>query len=260
LQGSDGATRVFGYLPVDDRLEARLQSIRDRVRSLPDLGLPLVSTEIGIKWVADDDWATAYRSFFRPIRLGRVVVRPSWEPEAPAEREGDVVVEIDPGMAFGTGHHETTRLCLMALQDHVRCGETVLDVGTGSGILAIAAAKLGAARVVGIDIDPVAARIAAENVERNGLAGVIAILTGDSPRVFDGIADIVLANIVPDVIIAMAADLCSKVRPGGKLITSGIITERAEDLRATLESLGLATIEQRVEGEWVALVSEASDA
>ena len=213
-------------------------------------------------------------------------MRPSWEGEAPAEpgqdvpgtpvqdtdvlddresvdvlddqdaRADEIVVEIDPGMAFGTGHHASTRLCLLALQDHIRGGETVLDVGTGSGILAIAAAKLGAARVVGIDIDPVAARIAAENVEMNGLSGAIRILTADSPLVFDGLADIVLANIVPNVILAMAADLCARLRPGGKLITSGIIPERADEVKAALESLGLATIEQRADEDWVALVSE----
>ncbi len=253
-QRSANATRVLAYLPVDDRLEARLESIRCRVRSLPGLGLHLETTEIGVGWVEDDGWTTAYRSFFKPIRLGRVTITPSWQDYR--ARDGETVLQIDPGMAFGTGHHETTRLCLLALQDHVRGGETVLDVGTGSGILAIAAAKLGAARVVGVDIDPVAARVAAGNVERNGLVGRIEILTGDSPLVFDGVANIVLANIVPDVIISMAPDLRTKLKPGGKLVTSGIVQERVGDVRKALESLGLAAIEQAEDGDWVALVSE----
>ena len=248
--------RVFGYLPVDDRLESLLCSIRERVRSLPALGLPLHSTQVGVKLVSDEDWTTAYRSFFKPIRVGRVVVSPSWSRDGLVEESDDVIVEIDPGMAFGTGHHETTRLCLEALQDRPIGGETVLDVGTGSGILGIAAAKLGAARVVGVEIDPAAADIAAENVRRNGLAGLVTILVGDSPLVFDGTADLVLANILPDVIIAMADALTAKTNPGGRLITSGIVTERLDDVRAALESHGVATVEEKREGDWVALVSE----
>ncbi|MGB9620258.1 MAG: 50S ribosomal protein L11 methyltransferase [Armatimonadota bacterium] len=252
----DGSLRIVAYLPADDRLEGRLCSIRDRVRLLPALGLPLRSDEIGVRWVAEEDWTTAYRAFFKPIRVGRIVVRPSWWAEdAPAEPD-DLVLEIDPGMAFGTGHHETTRLCLTALQDRIAGGESVLDVGTGSGILAIAAARLGAREVVGIEIDPVAADIAAENARRNGLADVITVLKGDSPLIFDGTADIVLANIVPDVIIGMAPDLFTKLSPGGTLITSGIVAERAQDVVSALEALRLATVEVRREGDWVAFVSE----
>jgi ribosomal protein L11 methyltransferase len=249
-----GALSVSGYLPVDDRLEARLQSVRDRVSELPSLGLDIGAGELTVKWVNDDEWATAWKKFFKPLRVGRVVVKPSWEEFEP--REGDVIVEIDPGMAFGTGNHPTTQLCLELLQDYVKGGEVVLDMGTGSGILAIAAAKLGAARVVGLDVDTVAVEAAVENVRLSGLENVISIGREDSPSAFQGAADIVVANIIAKVIIEMSAELAAAVRPGGVLIASGIIQDRAEDVKSALAQSELASRETRHEGEWVAIVCE----
>ncbi|MCX8052870.1 MAG: 50S ribosomal protein L11 methyltransferase, partial [Armatimonadetes bacterium] len=235
------------------------------------LGLCLPSTEIRIKWLSEEDWTSAYRAFLKPTQVGRIIVTPSWEPywedeaiadpieaetQVKSSRQPNIVVQIDPGMAFGTGHHETTRLCLVALQDLVKGGEMVLDVGTGSGILAIAAVKLGAARAVGIEIDTIAARIAAENAEKNGVSDSVTIIVGDSPRAFGGQAEIILANILPDVIVEMAADLRASLKYGGKLVTSGIVRDRANDVTAALESLGMPTIERREEGDWVALISE----
>jgi ribosomal protein L11 methyltransferase len=246
----EDATTVRAYLPVNDSLEGSLDTIRERVRALPTLGLETGSGDIAVRWVEDDDWATAWRKYFKPIRFGRVVVKPSWEDYSP--EPDDVVVEIDPGMAFGTGNHPTTALCLQLLQEIVSGGEIVLDVGTGSGILAIAAAKLGASSVTGIDIDPVAVEAARGNVEMNGLH--LAIEVADSPAAYEGTADIVVANIVPNVIIGMADALCSKVAPGGTLVTSGIVVERAGEVRARLESLGMELLNERREGDWVALI------
>jgi len=254
VSGSSVSLSVVGYLPVDDRLEARLDAIKTKVRQLPEFGLPITSDEIGIKWVEDDEWADAWKKYFKPVRFGRVVVKPSWEEYE--EQPGDVIVEIDPGMAFGTGNHPTTALCLFALQDCIKGGETVLDMGTGSGILAIAAARLGAARVAAYDIDPVAVEVASKNVGLCGLESVITVGEAASPLAYEGMADLVLANIIPNVILAMAENLCAKVRPGGKLITSGIILERADEVKARLESHGLATAEQREDGDWVAIISE----
>lgn len=250
----ENSVSVKGYLPVDDTLEKRLESIRRRVASLPDLGLQVGSDGIVVKWVEDDDWATAWRKYFKPIRLGQIVVKPSWE-DWQAQPE-DVIVEIDPGMAFGTGNHPTTALCLLILQDLIKGGEIVLDVGTGSGILAIAAAKLGASVVVGIDVDPVAVEVARRNIESAGVN--VEVMLSDTPLAFPDRADIVVANIVPNVIIEMAEALSEKVRPGGKLVTSGIVVERLDEVRSKLESIGLRTLEWRVDGDWVALISEKS--
>jgi ribosomal protein L11 methyltransferase len=246
-------SRVLGYLPIDDRLEARLEAIRSRIVHLPEFGLPLQSTDITVRFVEDDGWATAWKQFFKPVRIGRIVVKPSWEDFTAGP--DDVIIDLDPGMAFGTGYHPTTQMCLAILQDLIHGGETVLDVGTGSGILAIAAIKLGAARAAGIDVDSVAVEVALENVNREGLRDKIETVRADSPAEFEGQADVVVANIIARTIIQMAADLRDKVRPGGYLITSGIIDERADEVRNALEPLGLVTEDVRRDGEWAALIS-----
>lgn len=247
------ATRVAGYLPVDDRLEARLARIRERVLPLPSYGLPLRSEEITVAWVQDEEWATAWKKHFKPVRIGRIIIKPTWE-DYPALPD-DVIVEIDPGMAFGTGYHPTTQLCVLALQDLVRGGEIVLDVGTGSGVLAIAASRLGARSVVGLDIDSVAVEAATANVEQAGLAGSVVIRRADSPLAFDGQADLVVANIIAKVLIDMAGELSVKMKPGATLVASGIVTERADDVGKAFEAEGLRVVEKRTDGDWVALIA-----
>lgn len=253
----ESGARVLGYLPVDDRLEDRLEAIRERVLRLPEFGLPLGSTDISVRFVHDDGWATAWKRFFKPVRIGRIVVKPSWEEYAAIP--GDVIIDLDPGMAFGTGYHPTTQMCLAALQELIKGGETVLDVGTGSGILSIAAVKLGAAQAVGIDIDSVAVEVAEENVKRERLEDRIEIVRADSPLAFEGVADIAIANIIAKTIIQMAGDLRAKLVLGGKLITSGIIAERADEVRNALLEAGIRTLEVRQDGDWAALISEAAD-
>lgn len=253
--GPDPPALVTGYLPVDDRLEERLESIRSRIASFADYGLKLDSDDLTVRWVADEEWATAWKKHFKPVRVGRVVVKPTWEP-SPSTRSGDVIVEIDPGMAFGTGYHPTTQLCLLVAQDIINGGEVVLDVGTGSGVLAIAAAKLGARLAVGLDIDSVAVEIAEDNVRRAGLSDRITIRRADSPLVFDGQADVVFANIIARVLMDMAGALAEKVKIGGKVVASGIVAGRADDVRQAFESAGLSVVDRRAKGDWIALVCE----
>jgi ribosomal protein L11 methyltransferase len=250
------AIDVVGYLPVSDRIEDSLSRIRNRVGMFPEFGLELRSVDVVVTWIEDDDWATAWRKYFKPIRIGRVVVKPTWEEFEPGPE--DVIVELDPGMAFGTGNHASTRLCLLILQDYVSGGEFVLDVGTGSGILAMTAARLGAANVLAIDLDPIAVDAASKNAADCGLADVIRVELGDSPLLCPESADVIVANIVPGVIIPMAADLHERVKPGGVVISSGIVCERADEVRSRLESVGLATLETRADGDWVAIVSKRS--
>ena len=251
---SGKGVRVLGYLPVDDRLEDRLNNVRERVGLLGELGLELGSDEVGVKWVEDDEWRDEWKKFFKPVRVGKIVVKPPWDDYS--ANPGEIIIELDPGMAFGTGYHPSTRLCLQALQDCIKGGETVLDVGTGSGILAIASVKLGASKAVGLDVDSAAVEVAQTNVENERLCDTIEIRQSDSPRAFDGAAEVVVANIVANVIIEMAEDLCAKLKPGAKLITSGIVNERANEVAEKLEGAGARTVEIRQDGEWTALISE----
>jgi ribosomal protein L11 methyltransferase len=203
----------------------------------------------------EEDWANAWKEHYRPVRAGRrVVVTPPWQ-EYDA-KESDVVVVLDPGMAFGTGTHPTTRLCLVALEDELRPGDAVFDVGTGSGILAIAAALIGASQVDAVDIEPVSVRQAAENFERNNVADRIRIAEGsaDAAKSFRGTYDLVLANIIARILVEISSDLVAAVRPGGTLVLSGIIEPKEEDVVRTFRGLGFELRRREQIEDWVAHV------
>jgi ribosomal protein L11 methyltransferase len=202
----------------------------------------------------DDDWLTAWREGLEPVRVGALVVAAPWHAPTDAAR----VIVIDPRMAFGTGHHPTTRLCLAAIQELVGGGGTVLDVGTGSGVLAIAAALLGAERVLAVDTDPEATAEARRNVRENlGIDGDrVEVLTGSLTDVVDGAAfDLVVANLVTAAVADLAGELVSVLRPGGHLVVSGVATERATAVIAALERAGAAPVSVRRERGWVAITA-----
>jgi ribosomal protein L11 methyltransferase len=256
VAGCQGYTATFdgviGYLPVDDRLEGTLLRLREALHALPAAGIAGVPPDISVRFVEEADWANAWKQYFKPQRVGeRLVVKPTWEAwDAGAD---EVVIQIDPGMAFGTGLHATTRLCLRALESRVVPGAEVADVGTGSGILAVAAALLGAARVTAVDIDPLAVRIARENAAVNRVEDVVTVTESASPP--PGAFGIVVANILADVILSMAPALRDALRPDGLLIASGIIDTRADDVRRGLTAAGLLVTETRAEGEWAAILA-----
>jgi ribosomal protein L11 methyltransferase len=243
--------RVTGFLPVDDRLEGRLDALKTALERLPEHGVTGVGEDLTVRFVEEADWANAWKAYFKPIPVGkRFVVTPPWEhPELTPEQ---IPLVIDPGMAFGTGSHPTTQLCLVAIEDYLKPGQTVADIGTGSGILAISAAKLGASHVAANDIDPLAVTIAADNARVNGVSIAVAETLPAGPY------DLVVANILADVIIDMAAALMETVKPGGILIVSGIIDTREGDVRAALESVGFSHLEVRRSAEWVALILRRS--
>lgn len=239
---------VRAYLVADERAEA--------ARAELDLALSVRDYPPATYTVVDDqDWAHAWKAYYHTSRAGnRFVIRPVWE-EYDAQ-PNDVVISLDPGMAFGTGTHATTRLCLMSMEDLLVPGDKVLDLGCGSGILAIGAVKLGAAHVLAVDIDPIAADITRENAEVNGVAEGITAQQGTletvlhSPRRFD----LLLANILARIIIQMCGEgLGDVVRPGGRAIFSGIILEQVEDVKAALTGAGYQVNFVRVEGDWVSI-------
>ena len=232
----------------------RLAALQEELATLPALsGLEMGELKLSFSQVKEEDWAEYWKNFYKPFRLGtRLVVRPTWE--SYTAQPGDLVIDLDPGMAFGTGTHETTALCAVLIEAYCRQGQ-VLDIGTGSGILAIAAAKLGAQRVLALDIDPVAVKVARENVAQNGLTDRVRVEQGDPLSGVAGQYDMAVANILADVIISLAGPVKQHVKPEGVFICSGIIRERAEDVRAALEGAGHTIVDERYEGAWAAFAS-----
>lgn len=246
--------QVTGYLVEDSSLAERAETIRKRINELPNYGLNIGKGEIVLTTISETDWSTAWKKYYKPTHIGnRIVIKPSWETYTPEPEE--IVIELDPGMAFGTGTHETTVLCLEILEKYVKRGMTVIDVGCGSGILSIASGKLGASRVLAIDTDENAVRITQENAERNGLDTVIQAIKNDKLKDIDFKADIIVANIIADVIIDLSKEAALCLKDGGIFIASGIIKDRRLSVIEALERNGFDLVEQFEKGEWVALVS-----
>lgn len=264
-------TSITTYVPATPEGERRRDAIAAALGHLTAFNLAAIGP-VRTREVAEEDWANAWKEFYHPMRFGRrLVVKPSWRDVAAGP--DDLVIELDPGMAFGTGLHQTTSLCLALLEEYVRPGARVLDQGTGSGILSLATARLGASRVVAVDTSEVAVAAARENAARNGLGHAITVLRGDAvpvaarrdagaadtaPGHADGVPatyDLVVANIIADVIIALARQFAAALVPGGALIASGIIREREDDVRAALHAVDLAVERRETRDEWVALVA-----
>ena len=218
---------------------------------LPALG---IEGKIDLEGMNEDDWAESWKQYYKPVPLGKVTIVPAWEKyEA---KEGEVIIRMDPGMAFGTGTHETTRLVIRLMQDELRGGERLLDVGTGSGILSICASKLGAASCNAYDIDPVAVKVARENAEADGCTN-ITVGVSDLLRGVDlsgGKYDFCVANIVADIIIRMLPDIKSYLKDGSPLILSGIIGERAREVRAAALAQGFTVEKEINENDWVGML------
>lgn len=245
-----GTSVIKGYLCEDDHLAKRMEQLDEGLRELVERFPEWVIQVKGIT-VQEEDWATAWKAYFKPTRVGRrFVIKPTWEEIEPGAE--DLVLELDPGMAFGTGTHATTSLCLEVLDEIVQPGMKVFDLGTGSGILAIAAAKLGA-EVEAVDLDPVAVRVAQENIDLNKVSEQVTAKHGDLGSVLNGQADLVVANIIADVILLLLSDLKRILKPEGEFLASGIIDNRADDVEAGMREAGLEVIEKRESSGWVLL-------
>lgn len=248
--------KVTGYYEVDAGLNDRVRLVESEVRRVKglELGFDAGKLEILQQTFAEEDWAENWKKAFKPIRLGsHMVVKPGW---ADCELQpGDKLIEIDPGMAFGTGTHETTGMCVELVEKYVTPGVDAIDVGTGTGILAIAAAHMGAKDVLAIDIDRVAVRVAEENVRINGFEATIRCAAGDLLESVDAQADVVIANIIADVIVMMAAPVKAHIRDGGVFICSGISSERRQDVLDALDAAGYELLDARERGGWCAMAA-----
>ncbi len=236
------------------------KTVREHLALIPDDLLPKPPA-IEVLAVPEKDWIEVFRSQHRPVRIGRIVIKPTWEPwPSPVldARADDVVVEIDPGLAFGTGLHPTTAGCVRELQDRLRRGARVIDFGCGSGVLAIVAAKLGARAVLAIDSDPTAVEVALENVAANSVEDRVSVRVGESLADVGAGWDIVVANISPPIIVHEAASALAALRPNGAYICAGIPLSREAKVLARLREVGFAGIVPRIEAEWVGFVCVAA--
>jgi ribosomal protein L11 methyltransferase len=249
---------VRGYIAAGDpaATAAAIGQVAEALGHLQAFGLRPIG-DLRTRLVSDTDWADAWKALFPVQRVGRrLVIRPTWRRHRVAP--GDVVLALDPGMAFGTGLHPTTRLCLAALEgladDGRLTGAHVLDVGCGSGILAIAAVRLGAVAAIGVDTDPIAVEATRANARRNGLGRRIEAREGSLPSHAPPF-DVVVANLVAGVLVPLATPLRDELRPGGTLLASGIFVDRETDVSAAFEAAGLALTGRSAEGDWVALAA-----
>ncbi len=254
--GSEGelspTVTVKAYLAVDADINTRRRRVEEGLWHLHQIW-PVIP-EPRFRSVVDQDWTATWKEQIQVLHLGRrIVIKPTWRIYEP--KPGEVVLEMDPGLAFGTGLHPTTQLCVTALEDLVEPGTTVLDLGTGTGILAMVAARLGAGRVLAVDNDENAVIAARANMATNGLTDAIDLALGSLENVASSFG-LVVANILAPVIVAMAGSgLADRVASGGALVVSGILEEQIESVVTALESTGLAVTERRVQDEWAALIA-----
>jgi len=237
------------YLSEDRSYSDCMAYLRDRFAALG------IEVKIDLIGLDEEDWANAWKKYYKPLKIGKkLVVVPKWETYEASE--GEVTLMMDPGMAFGSGTHETTRLCASLLEEHLIPGQRVLDVGTGSGILAIAASKLGAKDIFACDIDPVAVRVAKENFADNDVNNVRCEVSDllKSVDTAGGLYDVVCANIVADIVIRLAADVASYVKYGGIVIASGIINTQADEVVAAMENAGFGVADAATDNDWRAFV------
>jgi ribosomal protein L11 methyltransferase len=256
LEESAGSVKLGAYF--DERADTEMIA-REVEAELARAGLGGSLFGISISGIPEQDWMQKWKEGFEAVEIGnRLLVAPSWKLPCAAS-EGRAVIQIDPGMAFGTGTHETTRMCLEAIEKHFDGGR-LLDVGTGTGILAIAACLIApGSSVTAIDIDPQAVAVARENIEINRATGSIEIIEGEPRDYAGGAFDMVVANLTAEVIISIADDLIGCLASSGAMILSGILTSLAEDVQRAITDRGLVIIERREAGEWTALVAKRGD-
>jgi ribosomal protein L11 methyltransferase len=229
---------VKAYLLVNSYLRETVEEIKEAVNNLSSYGIEAGPGTVTLAEVQEEEWATAWKKYYKPVEVSeRITIAPTWENYVPKKAD-ELVIELDPGMAFGTGTHPTTVLCIRALDEVIQGGERVIDVGCGTGVLAIAAAKLGAASVQALDLDEVAVHSASLNVKLNQTDHNVTVAQNDLLNGIEGPVDIVVANILAEVIVRFVDDAARVLKPGGLFITSGIITQKEEEVKAAMEKAG----------------------
>lgn len=250
---------VKAYLPINSFLIETMSEIEQSIAELPSFGLNVGRNEIKTSEVDDEDWATAWKKYYHPVKIsGRFTIVPTWEDYVPVASD-ELIIELDPGMAFGTGTHPTTVLCIQALEKYIRQDDIVIDVGTGSGVLSIAAAMLGAKQVSALDLDYVAVTAAKENIELNKVGAIVEVSQGNLLESIDIKPNLIVANILADVIMSFSADAASILPEDGLFIVSGIIGDKRDEVKNDLVNKGFEIIESVLMEDWVAIVAKKKD-
>jgi ribosomal protein L11 methyltransferase len=272
----EGRAVIQGYFSQGTDMAEVMGKLKESVTQLSEYDIDTGNPTFGLKEVDDEDWANAWKQYFKPVRISkRLTIKPTWEDYAASPEE--LVIELDPGMAFGTGTHATTSLCLRALETVIKAGDDVIDVGTGSGILAIAAAKLGARHVLALDLDPVAIESALENTQLNGLSPLITIQQSDLLEVLHGNGfdaggnakandssmalnvrlpvQVVVANILAEIILLFIKEVYEVLETGGVYVVSGVISSKCELVEQGLTAAGFTVVERYEDQAWVVIIA-----
>jgi ribosomal protein L11 methyltransferase len=255
LSNMEEDVQVKAYISNDAGFFDKLQYIKEQFKRLldHDFGLDMGPLDVTLTNVREEDWANNWKKYYKPIKVSdRIVIKPTWEPYE--KSPGEVILELDPGMAFGTGTHETTILCIKAIDKYIEPGQTIVDIGCGTGILAIASVLLGGRQAIAIDLDSNAVKAAQENVKLNRVEDRVKVVHGNLLDKIEGQFDLVVANIIADVIIGLTESVLDFIKPGGVFISSGIILDRLDDVLEAVESAGLEIVERQTMGEWAVVV------
>lgn len=246
---------IKAYLPVNSFINETVHEIELEIEGLRQFSLDPGNFKVGITEVDEEDWANSWKQYYHPVKISkRFTVVPTWEDYTPVETD-ELIIELDPGMAFGTGTHPTTVLCLQALEKYLEPDQTVVDVGTGSGVLAIGAALLGASHITALDLDEVAVRAAKENVAYNKTDDRIDVLHANLLDAVEDAPDLIIANILADVIMSFSADAYGLLKEGGLFITSGIILQKRDAVKDDLIAMGFEIVETVLMEDWVAIIA-----
>lgn len=247
--------RVKAYLAETSFLLETVEEIKLAINNLTNFDIDLGHNVVSVQEVDEEDWATAWKKYYHPVKISnRFTIVPTWEDYERVNTD-ELIIELDPGMAFGTGTHPTTVMCLQALEKTVQTDSSVIDVGTGSGVLSIGAAKLGASKIHALDLDEVAVRSAIENIALNKVDHIVRVTHGNLLDNVDEQADIVVANILAEIIMTFTDDAFTIVKEGGLFITSGIIATKKDDVRESLQHAGFVIEEVMMMEDWVTIIS-----
>lgn len=247
---------VKAYFPMDNKLGQTVEEIKLALNHLRTLELDVGKGTVTLNEIHEEDWAHSWKKYYKPVRVSkRITITPTWETYQPRSQD-ELVIRLDPGMAFGTGTHPTTMLCIQALEKYVHLHDQVIDVGCGSGILSIAAAKLGASRVLAVDIDELAVKVSQENVRVNKVEEKVTVLQNNLLDQIDCTADLIVSNILAEVIIKSIPEIGPRLKQGGVFIASGIIKNKEKMVTDSLVSQGFTIVETDNMDDWVAIIAQ----